>query len=103
MIQLHDATARLQRRLLTDALAAGCAITALEADSGAVPWHSAGFDGTRHHLHFQVASGVALDAWLAMLETREWRMSGQLVIDWALERIDSRLILTALSLDPDRA
>ena len=50
MTRPRDATARLQHIVLADALTAGCAIEALEADSHAVPWRSACFDATRHHL-----------------------------------------------------
>ena len=99
----RDTTARLQRLLRVDAAAAGCTIRALDEDSHAVPWRCAWFDGTRHHLHFQARVDGRLDAWLGTLDAREWRVPGQLVIDWAVARHGDRLILTALALDPDSA
>ena len=103
MIRYRDGTARLQRALLADAVSAGCAIRGWDADSHSVPWCSACFDGTRHHLHFQAEPSAALDQWLATLDTREWQVLGLLVVDLAAEREGDRLILTAVTLDPDTA
>lgn len=101
MIRHRDLTARLQRSVLADARSAGCTIEGRDADSHSVPWCSVCFDGARHHLHFQAPPSAALDAWLATIDTREWQVPGLVVVDLAATRDGDRLILTALTLDPD--
>lgn len=103
MTRPSDGTARLQQAIVADALIAGCAIRGLEADSHALAWCSTGFDGTRHHLHFQAPPSASLDDWLATLDSHEWQVPGLLVVDLAATRDGDRLILTAVTLDPDRA
>lgn len=103
MIRYRDKTARLQRAMLADAISAGCSMQALGALSHSLAWCSACFDGTRHHLHFQAMPSAALDQWLGTLDTREWQVPGLLVVDLAAERDGERLILTAVTLDPDTA
>jgi len=98
-----DGTTRLRQAITADALIAGCAIKGLEADSHALAWCSAGFDGTRHHLHFQAPPDASLNNWVATLDSREWQVPGLLVVDLAVTRDGDRLILTAVTLDPDRA
>ncbi len=103
MTRHNDGTAGLRQAITADALIAGCAIKGLEADSHALAWCSAGFDGTRHHLHFQAPPDASLNNWLATLDSREWQVPGLLVVDLAATRDGDRLILTAVTLDPDRA
>lgn len=103
MIRCRDRTARLQRTVLADAMRAGCTIRGLDADSHSVAWCSACFDGSRHCLHFQASPGAVLDQWLTTLDTHEWQVPGLLVVDLAAERDGDRLILTAVTLDPDTA
>ena len=103
MTEHNDGTIRLQQAIAADALIAGCAIGGLEADSHSIAWCSAGCDGTRHHLHFQALPSPSLDDWLTTLDSREWQVPGLLVVDLAATRNGDRLILTAVTLDSDRA
>jgi len=103
MTRPSDGTARLRQAIVADASIAGCAIKGWEADSHALAWCSAGFDGTHHHLHFQAPPSASLDDWLATLDSREWQVPGLLVVGLAATRDGDRLILTLVTLDPDRA
>lgn len=84
-----DAGAALERALVKDARAAGCAVEIAHADWQR--WASATFTGARHQVMVEGTTGDEVDAWLAALPETDLPLGGYLLADLAIvsvSRID---------------
>jgi len=80
-----DATTQLERALVANAEATGCAVAIAEADL--TRWASVTFAGARHMLTLTGGACPALSRWIAALPEAEFALRGHLVADLSVEAV----------------